>query len=70
MGGKRRAQPSGDAQAGASGDSAAAQGGASRKRQTRGLSVQCAAGSTVASVCRQAEPGSILAREDVFRVAV
>ena len=39
MGGKRRAPPSGDAQgkAAASGDAAAAHGGASRKRQARGL---------------------------------
>ena len=61
MGGKRRVQHSGDAQAGASGDSAAAQGGASRKRQTRGLSVQGATGSAEAGSCRQEELGSILA---------
>jgi len=61
MGGKRRAQPSGDAQAGASGNGAAAQGKPSRKRQTRGLSVHGAAGSEAAVSCGQEESGSILA---------
>ena len=61
MGGKRRAQLSGNAQAGASGDAAAARGGASRQRQTRGLSVQGANGSAEAIVCGREDPGSILA---------
>jgi len=63
MGGKRRAQPSGDAQgkAGASGDGAAAQGQTSRKRQTLGLGEQGAAGSAGFESSGQEEPGSILA---------
>ena len=59
MGGKRRALPSGDAKdkAVASGDGAAAQGGASRK-----LSVDdAAAGSTEGGSCGQEESGSTLA---------
>jgi len=64
MGGKRRAPPSGDAQgkAAASGDAAAAHGGASRKRQARGLSVDgAAAGSAKGGSCGQEESGSTLA---------
>jgi len=64
MGGKRRAPTSGDAQgkAAASGDAAAAHGGASRKRQTRGLIVDGAAsGSAERGSCGQEESGSTLA---------
>jgi len=64
MGGKRRAPPSGDAQgkAAAGRDAAAAHGGASRKRQTRGRSVDdAAAGSAEGGSCGQEEAGSTLA---------
>ena len=55
MGGKRRAQPTGDAQG------KAAQGGASRKRQTRGPSVDgTAAGSAGAGFSGQEDSGSTL----------
>ena len=55
MGGKRRAQPSGGGTQGkaANGDGATVQGGASRKRQTRGLSVGGGAGSAGAGSCGQ-----------------
>ena len=62
MGGKRKTQPSGNAQgkAAASGDAVA--GGASQKRQARGLSVHGAdAGSAGAGSSGQEESGSILA---------
>jgi hypothetical protein len=65
MGGKRRAQPSGNAQgkAAASQDAVAAQGGASRKR----LSVHgAAAGSAGAGSCGQEESGSTLAPVTIF----
>ena len=57
MGGKRRAQPSGDAhdKAAASGDVTAAQGGASQKRRTRGLIVGCGIGSADAGSSGQEE---------------
>ena len=64
MGGKRRAPPFRDAQgkAAAGRDAAAAHGGASRKRQTRGLSVDdAAAGSAEGGSCGQEEAGSTLA---------
>jgi len=64
MGGKRRAPPSGDAQgkAAASGDAAAAHGGASKRRQALGLSVDgAAAGSAEGGSCGQEESGSTLA---------
>ncbi|KAJ1486078.1 hypothetical protein T484DRAFT_1891469, partial [Baffinella frigidus] len=63
MGGKRSAQPSGDAQgkAAASGDDADAQGGASRKRQTWGLGVFGGAGSAEGGSCGQEESWSTLA---------
>ena len=64
MGGKRRAQPSGDAQgkSAASEDAAAAQGGALQQRQLQGLSVDGAAdGSAEAGSCGQEDSGSILA---------
>ena len=63
MGGKRGAQPSGDShgKAVASGDGAAAQGGASWKRKTRELSVDgAAAGSAEGRSCGQEESGSTL----------
>jgi len=57
MGGKRRAQPSGDAhgKAAAIGDVTAAQGGASQKRRTRGLIVGSGAGSAEAGSSGQEE---------------
>jgi len=57
MGGKRKAQPSGDAhaKAAASGDVTAAQGGASQKRRTRGLIVGTGAGSADAGSSGQEE---------------
>ena len=63
MGGKRGAKPSGDShgKAAASGDAAAAQGGASRKRQTRGQSVGGGAGSVEAGSCGQEGSFLILA---------
>jgi len=58
MGGKRRAQPSGNEQGNAaSGDGDAAEGGPSRKRQTQGRSLQGAAGAAEAGSCEQEEPG-------------
>ena len=60
MGGKRRAQPSGNEQDNAaSGDGDAAQGGPSRKRQTQGLSV-LGAGGTAEAGYEQEEPGLTL----------
>ena len=55
MGGKRRAPPSGGGTQGkaANGDGAAVQGGASRKRQMRGLSLGGGAGSAGAGSCGQ-----------------
>jgi hypothetical protein len=64
MGGKRGSKPSGHAHgtAAASEDAAAAHGGASRKRQTRGLSVDgAAAGSMEGGSCGQEESKSTLA---------
>jgi hypothetical protein len=60
MGDERGAKPWGDAHVtvAASEDAAAAQGGASQKRQTRGLSVDgAAAGSTEGGSCGQKESG-------------
>ena len=54
MGGKRRAQPSGD------GNAAETRGGAWRKRQTRVMSVHGAAGSAEAGSSGYDESGSIL----------
>ena len=59
MGGKRRAQPSGSGKAAVSADVAADQGGASRKRQTRGVIVGGGAGSAEARSCGQEQSGSI-----------
>ena len=59
MGGKRTAQPSRDAhgKAAASGDVTAAQGGASQKRQTLGLTMGSGAGSAGAGSSGQEESG-------------
>ena len=63
MGGKRSAQPSGDAhgKAAESGDGGVAQGGPSRKRRSQGLSVHGDAGSVEAGSSGQEESGSMLA---------
>jgi hypothetical protein len=63
MGGKRSAEPSGDAhgKATASGDGGVAQGGPSRKRRTQGQSVHGGAGSVEAGSAGQEESGSMLA---------
>ena len=68
MGGERRAQPLRDAhgKAAASGDAAAAQGGASRKRQTRGMSARGGAGPGDAGSCGQEESASTLAPVTMF----
>ena len=61
MGGKRRAQPSGNAQGKPAATGDAAKGGVSGKRQRPGLRVQAAAGSAGARSSGLEESGSILA---------
>jgi len=56
MGGKRRAQPSGDEHGNAvRGGGDAAEGGPSRKRQTQGRNVRSADGAAEAGSCEQEE---------------
>ena len=61
MSGKRGAQPSVNAQGKAASSRDAADGGPSRKRQTRGLGVDSGAGLVEAGSCGQEESVSILA---------